>query len=133
MAKRINPSNLRSPAQIGQACRLDDLDGWFADELRAVKDAAVQRAVRDVASNLDAFVQWPREAVLLWPGCCRTSKYHCYPEAIKVSAKAAKIRLDTRSNGPAVVAFLHGGGKRPLREGSRNQWSIHHLYFGRFP
>ena len=31
------------------------------------------------------------------------------------------------------MAYLLAGGERPLRIGSRNQWSIHHLYDGKFP
>jgi hypothetical protein len=41
--------------------------------------------------------------------------------------------LDTRANGPAVVAFQIAGGTRPGRFGSFNAWSIHHVYSGKFP
>jgi hypothetical protein len=37
------------------------------------------------------------------------------------------------ATGPAIAAFLYAGGERPCRVGSRNCWSIHHLYSGKFP
>jgi hypothetical protein len=52
---------------------------------------------------------------------------------IKNLAKARAIDLDTRHNGPAIAAFHFAGGTRPIRFGSKNSWSIHHLYSGKFP
>ena len=56
-----------------------------------------------------------------------------YPEHLKAELKSRRIQLDTRSNGPAIAAFLYAGGERPTRVGSRNSWSIHHLHSGKFP
>jgi hypothetical protein len=44
-----------------------------------------------------------------------------------------KVNLDTRPNGPAIAAFEIASGDRPLRFGSTNRWSIHHIYSGKFP
>ena len=43
------------------------------------------------------------------------------------------MNLDTRPNGPAIAAFEIAGGIRPLRFGSTNRWSIHHMYSAKFP
>jgi hypothetical protein len=46
---------------------------------------------------------------------------------------AAQIKADARSNGPAIMDFLLSGGKRPLRRSPGRQWSVHHIYDGKFP
>ena len=131
MAKRR--SNTGSPNSIARKCRLTDLHDWFESEMSAVEEQVIRRFVIDVVTHLDDLVRWPSEAMLLWPGCDRTSTYHEYPEAIRSLAVAAKIgRLDTRSNGPAISTFLIAGGERPKRFGSHNSWSVHHLYSGKF-
>ena len=92
-----------------------------------------------VVENEEAFVAWPRSALLLWRGCDRVpedgkrQKYFSYPDVIKAKARSAGIVLDTRPNGPAIAAFQLAGGSRPPRFGSSNAWSIHHLYSGKFP
>ncbi|MGH2361673.1 MAG: hypothetical protein ACRDGM_14170 [bacterium] len=48
-------------------------------------------------------------------------------------AKARRVVLDTRPNGPAIASFVLAGGTRPERFGSSNAWSVHHLYSGKFP
>ena len=60
-------------------------------------------------------------------------EFDSFPDTIKQAAKAVKAPLDTRSNGPAIVAFLVSGGVRPKRFGSQNSWSVHHIYSGKFP
>jgi hypothetical protein len=115
------------------------LGGWFERELRQVPTHAERAVLATVAAQLDAFVRWPTKALLLWQGCNRIpdegkrQKYFCYPESIKLQARAVNVRLDTRQNGPAIAAFLIAGGARPERFGSSNAWSIHHLYSGKFP
>jgi hypothetical protein len=127
------PYNLASPNGIGEPCDLTDLDGWFARELAQVPNPAERQVLQVVAGELDVFVRWASEAVLLWPGCDRVPKYHSFPVHLKEMAKSAGVALDKRQNGPAVVAFLLAGGTRPKRFGSSNAWSIHHLYSGKFP
>ncbi len=133
------PYNLTSPNGILESCDLSDLTGWFARELVQVPSSAEQAILSTVAGELDAFLRWPREAVLLWPGCNRVAPpgkrqaYFSYPTHIRNMAKASRISLDTRPNGPAIAAFVIAGGNRPERFGSSNAWSVHHLYSGKFP
>lgn len=130
--------NLASPTAIKAACDLNDLDAWLKDEIQA-NDAPLRRVVAGVCRDLPYFLRWASEAVLLWHGCDRIppegnrQRIHKYPDTIKVEARKIKHSLDTRPNGPAIAAFLIGGGERPQRLGSNNSWSIHHLYSGKFP
>ncbi len=139
MPTKRSSSNLDSPNQIQTKHNLEKIDQWFEDEARAVEDELIRQAVCHLASNLNAFVRFPKRAVLLWHGCDRIApegkkqKYHKYPVFIKDAAKRAGIRLDPRPNGPAIASFLFAGGERPDRFGSTNAWSIHHLYSGKFP
>jgi hypothetical protein len=77
------------------------------------------------------YIKWPAKAMLLWPGCVRI-KYHRIPERIKEEARSGGVQVDSRSNGPAIMAFLLAGGKRPKRS-NRQGWHIDHIYDGKFP
>jgi hypothetical protein len=133
------PYNLQSPNGLAEDCDLSDLEGWFSRELPQITSEPERAVLSTVAGNLDSFVRWADEAILLWPSCNRVpepekkQKYFSYPDHIKDLARAQSIRLDTRANGPAVASFLIAGGERPQRFGSSNAWSIHHLYSGKFP
>jgi hypothetical protein len=70
-------------------------------------------------------------ALLLCPGRAR-EKYADYNADQVGRIRAAGLRPDTRSNGPAIMAFLLAGGQRPTREDGRHGWTIHHIYDGRF-
>lgn len=137
LAKRSR-YNLASPNGIVEPCVLSDLLGWLARELTQVPENE-KNVLERVAVQIDALVRWPKEAVLLWPGCDRIApsgkknRYHSYPAHIRQLAKAAGVVLDTRPNGPAIASFQLAGGERPVRFGSSNRWSIHHLYSGKFP
>jgi hypothetical protein len=52
----------------------------------------------------------------------KRQRYHAYPNEVRKIAKGSGINLDTRANGPAIVAYLIAGGHRPLRFGSANAW-----------
>ena len=79
------------------------------------------------------FIRWPSRSLLLIPGCIRPgNKIHTYPDSLILSLKKKGIRIDARSNGPAVMAYLLAGGDRPSRNGA-HAWSIHHIYDRRFP
>ncbi len=133
------PYNLSAPNGIVKPCELTDLEEWFARELTQVPNPAERNILKVVAHELDSFVRWASEAVLLWPGCDRVppagkkQKYFSFPVHIRQMAKSGRVRLDTRPNGPAIASFLLAGGTRPPRFGSSNAWSIHHLYSGKFP
>ncbi len=130
--------NLASPNGIVEPCLLSDLSGWLARELTQVPENE-KSVLKHVADQIDSFVRWPSEAVLLWPDCDRIAahgkkhRYHSYPSHIRQLAKTAGVALDTRANGPAIASFRLAGGERPTRFGSSNRWSIHHLYSGKFP
>ncbi len=132
------PYNLSSPKGIIEPCDLTDLEGWFARELTQVPNPTERSVLTIVAGELDSFVRWASEAILLWPGCDRVpppgkkQKYFSFPDHIRQMAQSLRVRLDTRQNGPAIAAFLLAGGTRPERFGSSNSWSIHHLYSGKF-
>lgn len=131
--------NLASRKGIVEPIDLGDLPGWFARELSQIPSRAEKRTLETVASELDSFVRWADEALLLWPGCDRVpppgkkQKYFSYPVPIRRMAKALRLVLDSRPNGPAIASFLLAGGERPPRFGSSNAWSVHHLYSGKFP
>lgn len=89
--------------------------------------------VQNVWENKESFIKWPKEAILFWPDCVRI-KYHNYPLDLKNKIKLKGIPVDSRSNGPAINAFLFAGGFRPKRHSNPNrEWSIHHIYDGKFP
>lgn len=132
------PYNISSPNAISSAVDINDPKGWFSKETELLPKS-LRDVLRIVLDNESEFVQWPREAILLWQGCNRIPhpgqrlRYHNYPEKIRQLAKEKNIYLDGRPNGPAVAAFEIAGGQRPKRFGSANKWSIHHLYSGKFP
>jgi hypothetical protein len=82
--------------------------------------------------NREKFVEWPARSLLFMPGTVRV-KYHRYSPEQLAQIKAARVRLDTRSNGPAIMAYAIAGGRRPVRSSGREQWSIHHIYDGQYP
>lgn len=88
--------------------------------------------IRSIINDPDSFVRWPVRSLVLLPGVDRSSKYHTYPSDVKLVLRASGIVADSRSNGPAISAFLAAGGERPMRSTNRG-WSIHHIYDGKFP
>ena len=95
--------------------------------------ASEKRIINEIWRHRTEFVQWPIKAVLLWDGCVRV-RYHHYPEEIKNKLKTKEIRIDSRSNGPAVMSFLFAGGRRLKRAfDPKQEWHIHHIYDGKFP
>ena len=133
------PYNLESPNTLLEAIDAANMERWYVRETVQVESEAVRHVLHHVAGHLADFVQWPQRAVLLWDGCDRRppagkkQKYHSYPESISKLAKAQKITLDSRPNGPARAAFMFAGGVRPERFGSTNASTMHHVYSGKFP
>ncbi len=78
------------------------------------------------------FICWPKRALLFMPGTTRV-RYHQYTDEQMWTLHEAGINPDTRSNGPAIMAYLLAGGKRPERVSPGRKWSIHHIYDGKFP
>jgi hypothetical protein len=132
------PYNLQSPNTLLEPIDPANIEHWYVRETVQVKPEAVRHVLHHVVCHLADFVQWPQHAVLLWDGCDRCKppkkqKYHQYPESIVKLAKAQKIKLDRRANGPARAAFMFAGGVRPERFGSTNASTMHHVYSGKFP
>lgn len=136
---RRMPYNLESPNTLLEPLDVRNVERWYVHETVQVESEAVRHVLHHVAAHLDDFVQWPTRAVLLWQGCDRVpppgkkQKYHHYPELICTLAKARKVKLDTRPNGPSRAAFAFAGGVRPDRFGSTNASTMHHVYSGKFP
>ena len=107
------------------------MPAWITT-LRDIIPVSYLRIVDDVWSNQAEFVQWPARSLLFMPGIVRV-KYHRYSTEQLAQIKAARIRPDTRSNGPAVMAYAIAGGRRPERATGRERWSIHHIYDGQHP
>lgn len=127
-----NKSNLESLNRINSACDLSQLGSWIDNELKNLQNKNEREIISIVINNLDDFVKFPQQAVLMWEGCYR-EKYHKYPERLKILLKKEGMKsLDGRANGPAVEAYRYSKGERPRRYGSKNKWSIHHLYSGKF-
>lgn len=133
------PYNLHSPSAILFPCVIGDLDSWLQHEIEAGLSNEERGIIEPFVPNLLTMVRFAERAHLLWPGCNRipepgaSQRIHRYVEPLKSELKSKYIDMDTRSNGPAIAAFLYAGGERPERIGSRNRWSIHHLYSGKFP
>jgi len=133
------PYNLESPNTLLEPIDPSNIERWFVRETVQVESEAIRHVLHHVACHLADFVEWPKRAVLLWDGCDRCPpvgkkrKYHHYPESISTLAKAQKITLDSRPNGPARAAFMFAGGTRPERFGSTNAATMHHVYSGKFP
>ncbi len=83
-------------------------------------------------SNVTLFIRWPKRSMCFVNGCVRV-QYHDYSPEQKTQLRQARITPDSRSNGPAIMAFLSAGGERPMRQSSGKQWSVHHIYDGKFP
>lgn len=129
--------NLDSPNAVKAACDPRCLPDWLNAEISAVESQPIRKLLSTICAELPGLVVWPSNAILLWQGCVRAypaqQSSHKYPTEIKALAKSRGIDLDTRHNGPAIAAFYFAGGTRPIRFGSKNAWSIHHLYSGKFP
>src|SRR2546426_9005562 len=104
----------------------------WVEELRNEVQAHVLTVVDHVWRQRDLFVRWPQRALCFWPGCVRV-QYHKYGAEHRSQLRKAGIRIDGRSNGPAIRAFLLGGGDRPSRHEPGRQRSVHHIYDGKFP
>jgi hypothetical protein len=139
MSAKRSSFNLDSANRIRVPCDLANIERWFEDEAQVLEEQLVRQVICHLARNLDAFVRFPKCAVLLWQGCDRIApegkkqKHHRYPALIKDEAGKIQIPLDPRPNGPAIASFLFAGGERPACFGCTNAWSIRRLYSGKFP
>lgn len=130
--------NLLSRRNIKTKIGGEDLATWVEAEFEGEAASTIQ-IVRILLSNIEEYVRWPKEPLLLWSECDRIPlrgerlRYHRYPASIKAHAKKLSVYLDSRGNGPAIAAFEFAGGVRPDRTGNKNKWHIHHIYSGKFP
>ena len=122
----------------GRAHRLYFLgvEPWppWLQRLTAAASPTEWAAILSILAEPDRFFEWPQAGELLWPGCTRgnSEQRHQYPaEVAERLRRAGLLQPDERNNGPAIMAFLSSGGRRPIcgNEG----WPIHHIYDGREP
>ena len=92
-----------------------------------------RKIISEVWSNKDDYIKWPKESILLVPGLVRPKNgFHKYSPELTGKFKENGISIDSRTNGPAIMSYLLAGGERPSRRDSNNQWTIHHIYDGKF-
>jgi hypothetical protein len=91
--------------------------------------------IREVLDNKEDFIKWPRIACLLFPGITRPKSgfHNQYPSDITEKLRAKEILIDRRTNGPAIMSYRYAGGERPQRSVTNQEWTIHHIYDGKFP
>ena len=102
------------------------------ESLRNDLDDKLLKIVDAVWNNGDRYIRWPKRSFLFIPGRTR-ERYHKYTDEQKEMIRQAGVTPDSRSNGPAIMAFLLAGGERPSRIAPGRQWSVHHIYDGQFP
>lgn len=107
----------------------------FLSDLRAQLDVAELHIADYAWKHRERLIRWPIKALLFSPGASRESSrgYHSYSDEQKGQLREARITPDSRSNGPAIMAFRLAGGERPLRSNGREGWPVHHIYDGQFP
>jgi hypothetical protein len=117
-----------------QAVKQESSQEVRVDEMKELLEGIRIKADRELVTGL-----WrERQRLVIWPTDCpgrplvRTARvrYHHLPDSVRRKARKHGVSVDTRSNGPAVMAFeLAGGVNRPKRaQGLR--WSVHHIYDG---
>ena len=86
-------------------------------------------SILSICVEPERFFEWPKAGSLLWP-CIRLGEEqeHVYPPNVAARLTRLGLPLDRRNNGPAILSYLSGGGKRPAW-GSEG-WPIHHIYDG---
>jgi hypothetical protein len=104
---------------------------WL-EGLRGQVSLEILPVVDHVWNRRDVFIRWPVRGGCWWPGCVR-DRFHAYSPDQRAELTAGNIKADPRSNGPAIMSYRLAGGVRPERESPGRQWSIHHIYDGKFP
>ena len=105
----------------------------IVEHFRSTTHPAILNLTEDVWMNRDFFVRWPKRSHLLISGCKRSDgPYHSFDPDLRSLLRSARVKIDSRSNGPAIMAFLYAGGERPKRLNGHG-WSTHHIYDGQFP
>lgn len=90
-----------------------------------------------VWTHSDQFIRWPKKAYCFWPGLVRangTGRTTCYEYSQEQLALIAQAGLEPRAwnNDPAIFAFKLAEGERPQRADWKWEWTIHHIYDGKF-
>ena len=85
-------------------CRVENLNASLEEEAATITPEAHARIVLEVNANLDAFLEWPQRAELLWDGCYRI-KAHDFPAMLKSVVKSAGLPFRNWSDDPAIYAY----------------------------
>ncbi len=96
------------------------------------KQPSLMEIIEMIWKDKDNYIKWAKKGSLFIPNCVR-QKYHQYSQREIQLIKNKGLSPDTRSNGPAIMAFLIDDGERPKRESNNKGWPIHHIYDGNFP
>ena len=74
-----------------------------------------QKIISEVWNNKNDYIKWPKQSILLIPGLIRPkSGFHKYSPELTRKFKEKGITIDSRTNGPAIMAYLYAGGERPF-------------------
>ncbi|HEY5042364.1 MAG TPA: hypothetical protein VIK53_10210 [Verrucomicrobiae bacterium] len=117
---------------------LENVPPWIQAMAGNRFDVGVQCAMA-IWNQRDTYIRWPRRQRLLLSGVTRHpdgNNPNCYTYTPELEAEivAAGLPIDTRNNGPAILAFQLAGGDRPRRPyPSTWAWTIHHIYDGQHP
>ena len=108
------------------------LPAWHRAVVSNSDDSDIQSVIA-LWIDREKLFRWPNQSELLWPGIVRHqdgNKENCYdyPAALVARLAAKGMHVDGRNNGPAILAYMMAGGKRP-KVGSWG-WPIHHVYDG---
>ncbi len=117
---------------------LQDVPAWIRRLSHDRFDVGVQSAIA-IWCHREAYFRWPRfrrniSSNWVRHPAARQKECFVYPQELEDEIRRAGLRVDRRSNGPAIISFLLSGGERPKRPyPSRWGWAIHHIYDGRNP
>ena len=102
---------------------------WL-QQLTAAVSHTEWAAILSMCTEPERFFEWPQVGELLWPGCTRGDEHqqHEYPPELGARLLRLGLKPDPRNNGPAIMAFLAAGGRRP--SWGNEGWPIHHIYDG---
>ena len=132
----VNPIMVQSPKNVFSAAVTLMDERQFTAYLQKKFDdlsPSEQKIISEVWSKKDDYIRWPKESILLFPGLRRSSGgFHVFSTQILCKVRQKQIKIRKRSNGPAIMAFLFAGGERPRCSDNNHEWTIHHIYDGKF-
>jgi hypothetical protein len=110
----------------------------FITRLEKNESDPVLGVARMVWGDKGRFVRWPDRAYRFWPGLTRapgSGRRVCYTYSVEQLKAISSAGLAHRAwtNDPAIYAYKLAGGERPRRVDGKWEWTVHHIYDGKFP